>query len=137
MPAQHTIYLDQQLVIVTFSGVLTLSEIVVDNLAYDANPDMRTGQSVFIDTSQVTEFKVNFAGILALFKAFVTPMDGCDTTVMTAVYAPSDLMFGKARQFQRLTSGTPANCVGVFRDRDAAWSFLNMHDPAETAIGGQ
>ncbi len=115
---------------VTFSGRLTLSEIVLDNLAYDANPDMRVGQSVFIDTSKVTEFKINFASILALFKAFVTPIDSCDTTVMTAIYAPSDLMFGKATQFQRLTSGSSANCVGVFRDRSAAWSFLNIHDPA-------
>lgn len=137
MPAQHKIFLEQHLVVVTFSGRLTLSDIVVDNMAYDANPDMRPGQRVFIDTSQVTSFKVNFAGILALFKAFVTPLDGNDVTVMTAIYAPSDLMFGKAKQFQRLTSGTSANCVGVFRDRDAAWMFLDMHDPAEIPALGR
>ena len=130
MPAQHKIHTDLNLVYVTFSGRLTLSEIVVDNLAYDANPDMRFGQNVFIDASGVTDFRINFAGILALFKAFVAPFDRHEATFMTAIHAPSDLMFGKAKQFQRLTSGSSTNCVGVFRDREAAWSFLETSDPA-------
>ena len=134
MPAKHTIYLDQNLVMVTFWGGLTLAEIVVDNLAYDSNPDMRPGQRVFIDTSQVTEFRINFAGILQLFRAFVKPMDSYEATVMTAIYAPTDLMNAKALQFQRLTSGSEANCVGVFRERGSAWSFLDMTDPADAPV---
>jgi len=134
MPTRHTIFPDRNLVVVTCSGRLTLNEIVVDNLAYYADPDMRFDQNVFIDMSRVTEFPITFSGLLALFKAFVLPIDQHAATRMTAIYAPSDLVFHRGQQFQRLASSSSKACVGVFRDPEPAWTFVGLTDPASAPV---
>lgn len=130
MPTRYEILPDQNLVYVTCSGRLTLNEIVVDNLAYFADPEMRFAQNVFIDMSAVTEFPITFSGLLALFKAFVMPVDQFEATRMTAVYAPVDQVFGRVKLFQRLSSSSSKICVGVFRDPEPAWAFVGSNDPA-------
>ncbi|WP_147126245.1 hypothetical protein [Shimia ponticola] len=136
MPTEHRIYPDQKLVIVTCSGRLTLNEIVVDNLAYFADPDMRFDQNVFIDMSRVTDFPITFRGLLSLFKAFVMPVDQFEATRMTAIYAPTDITFARGSQFQRISSASSKICVGVFREPNAAWQFVGLADPASAPLFG-
>ena len=126
MPATHKIYAEQNLVYVTFSGSLTLPEILTDYMAYYANKDWRHGQSVFVDTSTVTEFKVTFQGLVAILKHLIGVLDPFEATILTAIYAPSDMMYAKGKLHQRLTSNSGANCVGVFRDKADAWAFLDI-----------
>ena len=134
MPTQHKIYLEQNLVVVTCTGRLTLNEIVVDNLVYFSDPDMRFGQNVYMDMSQVTEFPITFRGILSLFKAFVMPTDQYEATRMTAIHAPVDQVYKRCMYFQRLTSASATTCVGVFREAKDAWAFVGTTDPATAQV---
>ena len=126
MPASHIIYPHLNLVMVTMHGRLTISEIIADNLAYDMSEQKRPGQMAFLDTSGVTEFRVTFGGLLAMGKYFLGQMDPFDHTTMTAVYAPSEFMMRKAQIYQRIASGSEANCVGAFRAAPEALSFLGF-----------
>ncbi|MCH2165738.1 MAG: hypothetical protein MK098_13965 [Marinovum sp.] len=126
MPASHQIFHDLNLVFVTFEGCVTLPEILTDYMAYCASPDWHKGQSVFIDTSRVTNFRVTFQGFVSIVKHLVGALDPFDPTILTAIYAPSDLMFAKGKMHQRLTSTSETNCVGVFRENADAFAFLGL-----------
>jgi len=126
MPARFDIYPEQGLAVATLSGRLTVPEIIRNNMAYDNHCDKRPGQVLLIDASHVTEFRVTFRGLLAIAKYYLALLDPYDPTVMTAFYAPNDLMFDKALLYQRFVSSSEANCVGVFRTLPECWAFLKV-----------
>lgn len=126
MPAHHKIYTDLNLIVATFEGRLTVSEIIADNIAYACSPERSSDQVALVDTSGITEFSVGFQGILELGKTLLGLMDPFEPTVMTAIYAPDPSIFAKAQIYQRITSGSDINCVGVFRSPEDAWQFLQI-----------
>ncbi|MCH2165736.1 MAG: hypothetical protein MK098_13955 [Marinovum sp.] len=130
MPATYDIYPEHNLAIATLSGHLTVPEIVRNNMLYEADPCKSKGQATLINTAEVSDFRVSFGGLLAVAKYYLSLRDPFDPTILTAIHAPSDLMFGKASLYQRFVSNSEANCVGVFRTQPDCWRFLGI-DPAD------
>lgn len=123
----------------TLRGRVTLPEVLSDHMLYQGSCDYRSGQSVFIDASQASDYVVTFSGIIALAKYLIGPMDPFDKTTLMAIHAPGDKLFNKARMYQRLSSASEAICVGVFRDINSAWAFLGIEptDGEEILVGNR
>lgn len=134
MPSSHVIYPDRNLVIVTLSGRVTLAEVLTDAMVYAADPRFHKGQNTFIDASQATDYRITFQGLIALVKFLLGPLDPFDATTLTSIYAPSDKLFDKAKQYQRLTSSSGTQCIGVFREKAAAWAFLGIEEPGAQEV---
>ncbi len=130
MPASHLIHPSLAYAHVTLEGHVTLPQILTDYMAYTTDKDFRTGQAMFIDASKVTKYGVTFRGLLAILKHQIGVLDPFGPSILTSIYAPSDLMFEKAKEHQRLTSGSGINCVGVFRRETDAWAFLGLEEDA-------
>ena len=126
MPAHHKIFKDLNLVVATYAGELTVSEIISDHIAYASSPDGHKQQVELVDASAVTEFRVGFLGMVELAKTVLGLMDPFEPTVMTAIYAPDPDLYAKAKIYQRIASASDINCVGVFRSLDDAWRFLQI-----------
>lgn len=107
----------QRLVIITYSGTLTRSDLRhVASSLYDT-PSSTVHVRTFIDLSTVVQSEVSFSDILG-FVARVRETRRMDLTVAAKVvlYAPTSLTFGTARMYQQLAEAEVGLSVFVSAD---------------------
>jgi hypothetical protein len=126
MPVSHRIYPDLNLLVVTMSGRLTVSEIMADHIAYHAADAYDPRQNALVDASGVTSFRVTFGGLVALSKFLLTPMEAHPHSVLNTLYVPGRRLYRIARLYEQLSSSQSSTCTAAYREIDACWRFLGI-----------
>ena len=129
MPASYRIDTERRTVFSRATGVLTDGDLLEHQRQLGNDPDFRPDHDQLFDFRGVTRLATSSAVVYALAEA--NPFGAGSRRAVTA---PSDVVFGVARMFETLTSGS-AHVLRLFRDHDAAMRWLGLQDsqPAQPA----
>ena len=115
--------------IVTFRGTISDRELLdayeslLGDPAYDASTDD------FIDLRDVTHMGVTSAGLHRLISLF-DERDSPGYVTRTAIYAPTDVLYGVSRMFQTMRGEEHPDLLEVFRTLEESLAWLDRKDVA-------
>jgi hypothetical protein len=122
MPGAYTIDEARSLVLSRGWGVLRDRELLAHARALAANPRFRPHFSQLTDFREATGVDVTTATVREM--AELSPFG---SGARRALVAPNDLIYGMARMFQIMRSGSPDQ-IDVFRELDSALEWLGFAD---------
>jgi hypothetical protein len=123
MAVTYRIIARLDLVVSTWSGVVTLDESHRHNAALKADPDFEPTMAQLSDARGVERSAVTASGVRGLART-----SAFGPEARRAILASSDEIFGISRAYQ--SQGYQAGNMRVFRDLDAALEWLGI-DPEE------
>lgn len=119
MPTQTVIIPEINLTITRWYGHITLDDMVQSHRDYMSDPAYLVGRPHLYDVSDVALPEINPDG-LTKYISLVDRQDFGPDGVDVTVFAPTDILYGLARQYQSIVqSRSPIN-VQVFRDEAEA-----------------
>ena len=120
--------------IVTFRGAISDRELLdaYESLLGDPGYDASTDD--FIDLRDVTHMGVTSVGLHRLIAMF-DERDSPGHITRTAIYAPTDVLYGVSRMFQTMRGEGHPDLLEVFRTIEQALAWLDRNDIAIGAVG--
>ncbi|MDH5425056.1 MAG: hypothetical protein OEY29_08695 [Gammaproteobacteria bacterium] len=119
MPVQYKIYPEDELIIVSYSGDLKITEILEARSAIVQDADFNSLFNVLDDIREVVESSIHFSDLEA-----IAGKSAVQTGVKRALVAESDFQFGMARMYQLLSEAS-GYAFKVFRVYDEALLWIN------------
>lgn len=126
MPVKFSVLPDHNLVLVTFSGMVTLAETTEAFDRYSSHPDARPGQSHLVDLSAVTEYERDFTKIMALQAHQVDVFLKADAPIYLIFVAPTELTRTMAMAAVRSWQNLPGVIPLVLTSLDEARAVLSL-----------
>lgn len=127
---------DLDLAITRWSGHITLDTMVQSHVDYLSDPNYRVGRPHLYDLSDVSLPEIEQDGI-EKYVSQVSHQDFTPDGVSVAIFAPTDILYGLARQYQSIVESRSPIKVQVFRDEaeavasvgQAGQSISDLMDP--------
>ena len=124
MPITFEIDTAENLVTITYRGLITPETNLASYLAYLDDPDACSTHHYFIDLSGPVEIDSSYDRMQSMV-AHLTPLYAQRALgALTAIFAPSDVAFGLTRMYEALNSVQGMQNVMVFRHKPDALAFL-------------
>ena len=118
MPVRYKILPENNLVVVHYTGVLTLEDISSVRKEGASDPDFSPDYHVIDDITGVTSTKINFDDL-----SHISGKSVASKGVKRALVAETELQFGMARMYQTL-SESHGQKFQIFRGYDAAFEWI-------------
>ena len=125
MPADYRIETDLNLVVVTFSGAVTLAEQIATLRAYAADPMRDPAHHGLMDFSDCTMHEHFFEEVQRLAHCIRRTFEGRAESARRTIYAPDDVTYGVNRMLQSLLDGSGPH-MEVCRTRAEALDALPL-----------
>lgn len=119
MPVSYKVFADSQLVVVLYSGELTLEEIINARKEGASDPEFNPSYNVIDDITAVTASAINFDDLSSISGKSVASLG-----VKRALVAETDFQYGMARMYQAL-SESHGHVFKIFREYDAAAEWVS------------
>ena len=121
----HTVHIDLALLVTTWSGSVTDSEMVAAYRAAYADHRWAPGFNEVTDMRTADVRSISADGLRRVRAVVAESLAGFTGSFKTAVLAPSDLQFGVSRMYEMMAAESP-EAVRVFRDVDEAAAWLEV-----------
>lgn len=119
VPTRTVIRADLDLAITRWSGHITLDEMVQSHEDYLSNPNYRVGMPHLFDVSDIDFPEIEHATI-EKYVSVVSQQDFGPDGVSVTIFAPTDILYGLARQYQAIAESRSPIKAQVFRDETEA-----------------
>ncbi len=120
--------------IVTFRGAIFDRELLDAYESLLADPGYDASMDDFIDLRDVTHMGVTSAGLHRLVAMF-DERDSPGYVTRTAVYAPTDVLYGVSRMFQTIRGEGHPDLIEVFRTLEESLTWLDRKSTANGDVG--
>ncbi|MFV0358243.1 hypothetical protein [Tropicimonas sp.] len=129
MSHSYSIHPDLDLIVMRYSGHVTLNDLRDGFVASIGDPRYRPGMMELSDFSAADDTDVGFAGVMAIADKVRESYASSAGIVRIAHCAPSDIAYGMARMYQTIMSDEENVAIGLFRSLPEALEFLNLNTP--------
>lgn len=123
MPVQTVILPEIDLAFTRWYGEIDLDQMLSSQRAYTAMPLYHVQRTHLFDVSDVTEAKIDFDGFTE-FVELVNSQSFTSEPKQVVTIAPTDVLYGRARQYQSLIEAAGHIRVQICRDERSALQFL-------------
>ena len=120
--------------IVTFRGAVSDRELLDAYASLLGDPGYDASTDDFIDLRDVTHMGVTSVGLHRLIAMF-DERDSPGHTTRTAIYAPTDVLYGVSRMFQTMRGEGHPDLIEVFRTLEQSLAWLDRKDVASDVVG--
>lgn len=118
MPTDYKIFPQKRLIVVSYTGVLTLEEVLVIRKKSSADPDFDSSFNVIDDISGVVSTAINFNEVSQIAGQSVSQQG-----VKRALVAVTDLQRGMAHMYQKM-SESAGHIFRIFESYDLALAWV-------------
>lgn len=115
MPQSFVLHPDLNLIVMRYSGHVTLDDLRDAFAESVTDPRYRPGMMELGDFSGATETQIGFAEIMAIAERVRMAYRQYPSQILVAHYAPSEIAFGMARMYQTIMNDVENLNLGLFR----------------------
>lgn len=116
---------DLHLAITRWSGHISLVEMVQSHKDYRSDPAYRAGMPHLFDLSEVVSPEIEHVGI-EKYVSLVSRQDFGPDGLAVTLFAPTDMLYGIARQYQSIVESRSPIKVSIFRDEAEAVASIGQ-----------
>ena len=127
MPARTFISIGENLSVTQWYGAMTLEDMLESQRRYMDCDDYRVGRPHLFDVSGVTSPMIDPKG-MRQYIDLVKTQNFREAPTNVSVFAPSDLLFGLARQYQTMSELNKSVSVTIFRSERDAFASVGRSD---------
>jgi hypothetical protein len=126
MAIRYAISRDLGLVYGQWSGTITLPQFFAVFEAFVSDPDYLPGRPELIDLSRVEDIDIDFNRMRRVLRMVNEQAPEVQVHTLTAIWAPTDMIFGLGRMYQQLAEMAEGIEVVVFREEAEVLDALSL-----------
>ncbi|OAN74906.1 hypothetical protein A8B78_17045 [Jannaschia sp. EhC01] len=127
MSVEFLTCIDRDIIYLKWTGVVDFDTVMDGMAAIRNDENYRPGRPRLVDASRITEIDMDYGLLRAMVRETTGTGDHSIDESVSAVYAPSDVVFGVTRMVQTMTELADGARLDVFREERDALASLGLY----------